>query len=395
MEERYVNMPRRRSDRGEAPPRRQSDGRKEPPKRRPPRREEPQTGRSDYREVPLRRQIKGKRSPAAAVALGLYKTLVVLSAIIVAVYLGAKLMIREPPQKPMEPPPQQGGTTVPGVGDGSAADPVGGLEREEGVYTFFLAATDKAGSLTDVMMVMRYDTNRQTVGVVSIPRDTLVAREKGNPHLGYGSGGMKQRIVDVSSMLGIPIDFYVKVNINGFVTLVDYLNGVDFYVPCNMDYDDPAQDLYIHYKEGQQHLNGRQAMEVARFRKNNDGSGYTDVGRTETQQKLLVALAKKVLSWGNITKINGFVDIFNDNVDTDLSLNQMLYFAGQAINMDPSTGVETATLPGRGDGVYRGSRYCYELDPEETLELVNRLINPYQQDMTLEDMNLAKAERYM
>ncbi len=136
-------------------------------------------------------------------------------------------------------------------------------------------------------------------------------------------------------------------------------------------------------------------MEVARFRKNNDGSGYSDVGRTQTQQKLLVALAKKVLSWNNLTRINGFVEIFNDNVDTDLSLNEMLYFASQAVNLDPSTGVETATLPGRGDGVYRGYRYCYELDPEETLELVNRLINPYSQDLTLDDMNLAKADKYM
>lgn len=88
------------------------------------------------------------------------------------------------------------------------------------------------------------------------------------------------------------------------------------------------------------------------------------------------------------------MEIFNNNVDTDLSLNEMLYFASQAVNLDPSTGVETATLPGRGDGVYRGYRYCYELDQEGTLELVNRLINPYDRDLTLEDMNIAKATSY-
>ena len=156
----------------------------------------------------------------------------------------------------------------------------------------------------------------------------------------------------------------------------------------------PYQDLYIHYKEGQAHLNGKQAMEVCRFRKNNDGSGYSDIGRTQTQQKLLVALAKKVLSWNNITRINGFVEIFNDNVDTNLSINDMLYFAKEGLSLDPSAGVETATLPGRGDGVYHGYSYCYELDPEETLDIVNRLINPYTQPLTLDDLNLAKAQSY-
>ena len=130
-------------------------------------------------------------------------------------------------------------------------------------------------------MVMTYDVKNQKVGVVSIPRDTLVDRASGNPKLVYGPGGVKQRAEDISDMLGIPIDRYIQVNIKGFIALVDYLEGVDFYVPCDMDYDDPYQDLFIHFKQGQQHLNGQQAMEVARFRKNNDGSGYTDVGRTQ------------------------------------------------------------------------------------------------------------------
>lgn len=369
MEERYFNAPRRTQGKRVAPP----QGRGGAPKRA------PQTGRSG----------------ALGVLKGFYIALVVVSALIVAAYIGLSLMAKAPEQNQLTPPPQQGET--PGAGGAGTANPGGGMagaKRLKGVYTVFLAATDKAGTLTDVMMVMRYDTVNQTVGVVSVPRDTLVAREKGSPHLVYGGGGVEQRITDVSDMLGIPIDCYVKVNIKGFINLVNYLDGIDFYVPCDMNYDDPDQDLSIHYKKGQQHLDGQQAMEVARFRKNNDGSGYSDVGRTQTQQKLLVALAKKVLSWNSITKLNGFVEIFNDNVGTSLSLNEMLYFAGQAIDLDPSSGVETATLPGRGDGVYRGSKWCYELEPEGTLELVNRLLNPYDRDLTLEDMNLAKADRY-
>lgn len=393
MEERYLNVSRRPQGKRVAPAPGRDSGRSQPSRRRD---DDWDDDWDDLDDRP-RKVSRGGRG-VIGVLKGFYIFLVMISVLVVAVYIGAKVMIKPPDQNELTPPSQQGGNTTPAGGGVSTVDPdatPAGLERKKGVYTVFLAATDKAGTLTDVMMVLRYDTNAQTVGVVSIPRDTLVARQKGNPHLVYGGGGVDQRIQDVSDMLGVPIDCYVKVNIKGFIRLVDYLEGIDFYVPCDMNYDDPAQDLSIHYTKGTRHLNGQQAMEVARFRKNNDGSGYSDVGRTQTQQKLLIALAKKVLSWGSLTKINGFVEIFNENVDTDLSLNEMLYFASQAVNLDPSTGVETATLPGRGDGVYRGYRYCYELDREGTLELVNRLINPYDRDLTLEDMNIAKADKYM
>lgn len=77
-------------------------------------------------------------------------------------------------------------------------------------------------------------------------------------------------------------------------------------------------------------------MEVARYRHDNSDSPnynknqwYTDIQRTQMQQQILVNLAKKVLSWDSLTKINGFVEIFNEYVDTDLSLTDMLYFASQ------------------------------------------------------------------
>ena len=378
MEERYIDMQRRRSGgRRAAPPRRQAPRRASHPPRR--------------------------RSVGRRLFWGLYSCLAVVSAVIVAVYLGARFVIRPPAQVPAIPPSQNAGQPAVSVGDGDVSTPaeepgvepgVEPLVRREQVYTVLLAATDVEGYRTDTMMVMTYDVPNQKVGVVSIPRDTLVARSSENPKLVYGKGGVEQRVEDISQMLGIPIDYYIKVNIKGFIRLVDNLGGIDFYVPCNMNYDDPAQNLSIHYTQGQYHLSGQQAMEVARFRKNNDGSGYTDVGRTQTQQKLLIALAKKVLSWSSLTKINSFVETFNKNVSTDLALNDMLYFASQAVNVDLSPGVETATLEGRGDAVYRKYTYCYELDPEKTVETVNRLLNPYTREMSLDDMNIAKAQGY-
>jgi len=56
--------------------------------------------------------------------------------------------------------------------------------------------------------------------------------------------------------------------------------------------------------------------------------------------------------------------------------------------------METAPLEGNGFGLYNGYKYCYELDEQSTLDTVNRLINPYTRDLTLDDMNLARADSY-
>ena len=156
----------------------------------------------------------------------------------------------------------------------------------------------------------------------------------------------------------------------------------------------PYQDLHIHYTKGQHHLNGQQAMEVVRFRHNNDGSGYTDVGRAEMQRQVLVALAKKVVSWNSLTKVQEFVEIFQEYVKTDLSTTDMLYFASQAVGVDLDTGITQGTLEGRGEGVVRGYKYCFVFQAEDILPTLNELVNPYDQPLTEEDLDLPQAEYY-
>lgn len=395
LEEKYLNVSR---ERREPAPRPRPEGRRaqenwdEPPRRR----------KTAARTAPARQKAKPRRSRAASIGLGFYKALVVVSALIVAAYIGLQLMSKAPEQKaPVNHTPDNNAAVVGDTsGDTSQVDP-NALERREGVYNIFLAATDVEGFRTDTMMVLSYDTVEQHVGVVSIPRDTLVARESGNPHLVYGPGGLEQRIEDVSDMFGIVIDGYVKVDINGFIELVDYLGGVDVDIPLDMNYDDPYQNLHIHYTKGTHHLDGQGAMEVARYRHDNSDSPnynanqwYTDIQRNAMQQQILVNLAKKVLAWDNLTKINGFVEIFNQYVETDLTLSNMLFFAQKAVDLDTATGVETATLEGNGFGLYNGYKYCYELDEQSTLDTVNRLTNPYTRDLTLDDMNLARADSY-
>ena len=117
------------------------------------------------------------------------------------------------------------------------------------------------------------------------------------------------------------------------------IDGVDFNVPVNMDYDDPYQDLHIHFSAGMQHLTGEEALKVVRFRHNNDGSGYgsEDIGRMQTQQNFLKAVAQQTLTLSNVDKIDTFVKIFQQYVDTDLTLGNLAWLAKEAISMGRRT----------------------------------------------------------
>ena len=366
MEERYMNIHRRRPE-----------GRSQPPRRA------------------ARRTVKARRGGAASVAMGFYKGLVIVSALIVAVYIGFSLMVKAPEQKTLPPPEQKGAQTpvTPGVpaADGDGQDPDGppGLNRRKGVYTVLLAATDKDGTRTDTMMVACYDTAEQTVGIVSVPRDTLIARENEHPHLVYGKGGVEQRVKDISDMLGVPIDGYVKVNIKGFITLVDYLKGVDIEVPLDMNYDDPYQDLHIHLKKGVQLLDGEKAMEMVRFRRYSEG----DIKRVEMQQNFMKALIKECLSIKHWGKIKSYIDLAMENVQTDLEFGSVVWFAANvlglnsgvpALNMDD---VYTCTIPGDywGEAYSRSTHQNQSyvtIYPKQVVELVNERFNPYEQRVT-------------
>ena len=142
----------------------------------------------------------------------------------------------------------------------------------------------------------------------------------------------------------------------GVVGLVDAVGGIELDVPIEMYYDAPAQNLSIHYLPGVQDLNGQQAMEVVRFRKNADGTGYadSDIGRTRTQQAFLMALADKVISWGSITRTNEYVDIFARSVESNMPMRDLLYFSSNGIQLGIGTAVRTGTLPGAGEFTYGG-----------------------------------------
>ena len=296
--------------------------------------------------------------------------------------------LKAPEQKAAELPSQPSSTGDPQLSEEEQAAQEAlrsHLERKGGFYTILVSGSDDGNGNSDTNILVAVDTVNGYVYGVSIPRDSKAVWD-GKSHkinAAFGKGGMTKLAEVVSDQLGIPVDYTVSVDLTGFEALVEAIGGVNFDVPIDMDYDDPIQNLSIHFKKGVQYLNGADAMRVVRFRHNNDGSGYgsEDIGRMQTQQNFLKAVAQQTLTLSNVDKVGEFAKIFQQYVDTDLSLGNLAWLGKEAISMGVDK-ISFSTLPNE----WR-SPYIY-LDPDATLELVNQYLNPYVEDRTMEDLDI-------
>ena len=331
---------------------------------------------------------KRKTSALQAVAVTTISALFILTALF-GLY---KCFSQEPtlrPSGPAAPDPDPSAAQEPENPEDDAR-PLSSEERKEHFYTVLMAGLDDENGGSDTNLLMALDAENGTINVVSLPRDTLlnVSWSVKKLNNAYHHGGISQTRTEVSRLLGIPVDYYVTVDLRAFVELVDAIDGVDFDIPVDMDYDDPEQDLHIHFKKGPRHLTGQQALEVVRWRQNNDGTGYAtaDIGRIGTQQAFLTAVAKQTLQVSNLDKIPEMAEIFSTRVETDLKLSNLIWIGEQALSMG-SDSIAFHTLPGDGAGYYKGGSY-YVLDPEGVLELIDTYFNPYRRPLTREDMDI-------
>jgi len=213
------------------------------------------------------------------------------------------------------------------------------------------APVNSLDGLTDTMLLLRFDPQRQKLTMLSIPRDTRTDIE------GYGEkkineanalGGPALTAETVSHLLdGVAIDRYIRINVQGVEKLIDALGGVTVYVPKDMKYQDFSQHLYIDLKKGEQHLNGEKFLQFARFR--HDANG--DIGRIQRQQQLMRSLVEQTLKPATLLKIPDIIEVIRNNIDTNLSLEELLALAGFA-SKTQRTDVQMLLLPGdfNGDG---------------------------------------------
>lgn len=260
--------------------------------------------------------------------------------------------------------------------------------RKDDCCTVLLVGEDAESSSTDTIMLLQIDRTSRSINIMSIPRDTKV-NSTYTPHKinaayaanGCGEAGMEALMDYTADCVGFRPDGYILVDLDVFVDLVDLFGGVEFDVPLDMYYDDPAQDLHIDLSAGLQELNGEQAMELVRFR-----SGYenADIGRISVQRDFLKEAIDQWATPRNVLKLPAALRKIVKNCTTDLSVTELCWLAESAVVCGTDS-LYSTVMP-----FYFSDYYvCVDLD-QDYIDLINTYFNPYETPLTWEDFNVAR-----
>ncbi|WP_373413207.1 LCP family protein [Streptomyces sp. NRRL B-24085] len=233
-----------------------------------------------------------------------------------------------------------------------------GSDSRSGRENQALGGGSSTGARSDTAMVVHIDAGRTTATVVSIPRDTLVTRPScplesgGDTAVSYGAmfnsayavGGPVCAVKTVESITDVRMDHYIEIDFSGFARLVNALGGVT--VTTDEDIDDA--DSHLTLKAGTHHLDGKQALALARTRHGiGDGS---DLGRIGLQQRLVKALLEQISSTSLLTspaKLYSVADAVTGSLTTDTGLDSLteLTTLGESLKGLAADDVKTVTMP--------------------------------------------------
>ena len=261
-------------------------------------------------------------------------------------------------------------------------------ELEPNVTCLFLGVN---GSLTDFIMFGQYNPNTREVNLMSIPRDTKVDASDGKINSVYAwYGGKPEKTMEmVEKLTGLKADYYVLFKTKVLREIVDEIDGVYVDVPINMNYDDPYQDLYIHLKKGYQKLNGNQAEQFVRFRKNNNNTGYArgDEDRIQAQQSFIKAMIARCLEPQNLLKVSKLIEIAISNTKTNVTQDVISQYIDDAMAFQADR-VRMETLPGAGGYASNGVSYFF-MDEEKAKALIDEMFN---KETNVNDVEAIKQE---
>lgn len=234
-----------------------------------------------------------------------------------------------------------------------------------GVDTGDLGRTEQGRS--DSMMVATVNPNTRKTTLLSIPRDTYAEisgmgfSDKINH--AYAFGGTSMAINSVQNLLGIPIDYYVTVNMAGIKEIVDAVGGVDVVSPTTFSYAG-----YDFYAGKAVHLDGDAALAFSRMRYDDiDG----DKGRQARQRMVIENIIQKAASPATLVRYQELLGSLSNNVQTNL---QRADYTALATNdyLVAANNIKSEQLGGSGwiaaDGIW------YHYVPDEELWRVQELM---------------------
>ncbi|MFD6208789.1 LytR family transcriptional regulator [Peribacillus sp. NPDC060253] len=224
------------------------------------------------------------------------------------------------------------------------------LSDQEPFSMLMLGVDERDGDKgrSDTMIVLTVNPQKKSVKMLSIPRDTRTeivghgTQDKINHAFAFG--GAKMSMDTVENFLDIPIDYYMKINMEGFKDIVDAVGGVT--VQNDLDFTSDG----IHFAKGTHTLTGKEALAYSRMR-HDDPSG--DFGRQSRQRSIIEAVIKKGASVSSLTKYDEVFDALGNNIQTNLTFDDMMDI--QKNYRDASKSITQSSINGSGtkiDGIY-------------------------------------------
>lgn len=271
-------------------------------------------------------------------------------------------------------------------------------------FTLLIMGVDSdASSLTksksfngDTLILITFNPNTMNATILSIPRDTRVpivctktkGQNKINSAAYYGEDCVMNTITNFT---GIKIDYWVKVNFQGVISLVDALGGIEVDVPyafCESSSTREFGNKTVFVEKGKQTLNGEKTLAFARNRhtwpqycgKKYSNYNSNDFIRGQNQQQIVKATVNKLKDVRSLSRIYDILDIVGDNIDTNIDKNTMItgfdtfkdiIFNSKNINSDDFIGTQRLYLSG-SDNMINGI-YYFEYSKKSLKEITDAM----------------------
>lgn len=242
------------------------------------------------------------------------------------------------------------------------------VEKLDPISFLILGVDERKGDSgrSDTMVVLTVNPTKKSMQMMSIPRDTRVnivgygSEDKINH--AYAYGGVEMAIDTVEEFLDIPIDYYVKVNMESFKEIVDAVGGITVNNTLSFNFEGS------YFPEGQIELNGTKALKYARMRKL-DPNG--DFGRQDRQKEVIQAVIKKGASLGTLGNFQDILDAISQNIKTNLTFDEMKDI--QAEYREAIQNVEQLNIQGEGQMMGVPASYFYIVSDANRQAISDRL----------------------
>jgi len=223
------------------------------------------------------------------------------------------------------------------------------IGQPKGTINILLLGSDRRPgedvARTDVMMIVSIFPDVPSVSMISVPRDyyawiptwgldkinTAYLRARTT---GYPGGGPALIKATVEYNFGLPIHYYAMVDFNSYRSIVDAVGGVDIVVECGFhdtypDDESPIGQTDIDLEPGVHHLDGKYALWYVRSRWNT-----SDFDRHRRQQQVVRAILESALNQNMLARIPELWGVYQESVETDMGLPEMLSLAPVAMRLD-------------------------------------------------------------